>query len=164
MSRSSCSANDGSPELPFTFLGPQAASPLPWERNGVWDRRGEGLRAGRGTHPPQHNDNHWDLATVPHWPLDTQPRGPQVSSAHYTSSLLLNSLTPHLHTHHFFSLHSLYFLLHFLHFLFPYCTSFSLPDLLPLSSLSFAFHLYSPGSVYCMHTCKCVCDNYHLEY
>lgn len=102
------------PELalryPSPSPAPQAASPLPWERNGVWDRTGEGLREGWRTPPLKHNDNHRDLATVPHWPLDTQPRGPQVSSAHYTFSLHLNSLTPHLHTHHFFVLHSLFLL------------------------------------------------------
>lgn len=119
-----------------------------------------GLREGWRREPPQHNDNHRDLATVPHWPLDTQPRGPQVSSAHYTSSLLLNSLTSHLHTHHFFFPPHTFFLSHSLFVVAIF--------LLLFSSLHLIFFSVSPRTppfllfVFCISSaptmcCVCMC-------
>lgn len=118
-----------------------------------------GLREGWRRDPPQHNDNRRDLATVPHRPLDTQPRGPQVSSAHYTRSLLLNSLTLHLHTHHFFSLllfsffsSLLYFTSFFSttpHFLFSFSQNSSLSPLCLL-------HFICADHALCVYVCECV--------
>lgn len=110
--------------------------------------------------PPQNNDNHRDLATVPQRPLDTQPHGLQVSWAHYTSSLHLNSLPPHLHTR------SSFFVSYFSFF--PSRFSSFPPQFFPsLNLIFFSYFRRTPPSllfVFCISfeqsrycVCMCVC-------
>lgn len=112
------------------------------------------------------------VALTPSRPPDTRPYGPRVSSAYYRSSVLLNSLTSHLHTPHFF-LSFLYFdtFLAFyvlLHLIFLGAAPRTPPPALCL------LHLICTVQVLCIHACVlcgcvCVCageggNNYHLEY
>lgn len=158
VSRSSCVANDSHrpqacPVLPFTFL----CSPgrltfalgekwsLRWKRGKDWGEDGEDLPLNimiTTEISPQSHTGPWTLS----------PPGPQVSPAHYTCSLLLNSLTLHLHTLHFFLLVSHFFLVSLSSF-FPLLLIF-----FPASSRTPPFLLF----VFCISSvpsrcCVCMC-------
>lgn len=74
------------PCYPSPSFAPQAASPLPWERNGVRVRRGERIEGSAKRPFSRYNDNHRDLVMVSFWPLDIQTCSP--GSAQHIITLL----------------------------------------------------------------------------
>lgn len=123
--------------------------------------RGEGLREGWRRTPPQHNDNHRDLAIVPPSPWTLSPAAPR-SAQHIIPRLSSWTLWLHIYISTTFFLLPLFFLICYCSsFFFTYYTSFFF-CLFQNSSLSPLCLLHFICTVQVL--CVCMCNNYHLEY